>query len=128
MFGLTDEGLLTESAAMTALAISDNGRVLIPAARLHAEVRDGRLALTPASRRYANVTRRYAPILTATCLLPKGAARPTNSSPSAAPKPRPRTRPAAASRAHRREKARFRSFINSNTSPPKLREMPFKLP
>ena len=55
---------------MTALAISDNGRVLIPAARLHAEVRDGRLALTPASRRYANATRRYAPILTATCLLP----------------------------------------------------------
>ena len=45
---------------MTALAISDNGRVLIPAARLHAEVRDGRLALTPASRRYANATRRYA--------------------------------------------------------------------
>lgn len=50
---------------MTALAISDNGRVLIPAARLHAEVRDGRLALTSASRRYANAThanatRRYA--------------------------------------------------------------------
>lgn len=45
---------------MTALAISDNGRVLIPAARLHAKVRDGRLALTPASRRYANATRRYA--------------------------------------------------------------------
>ena len=60
---------------MTALAISDNGRVLIPAARLHAEVRDGRLALTPASRRYANATRRYAPILTATCLLSKGAER-----------------------------------------------------
>ena len=46
---------------MTALAISDNGRVLIPAARLHAEVRDGRLALTPASRRYANATRRHLP-------------------------------------------------------------------
>jgi hypothetical protein len=103
MFGLTDEGLLTESAAMTALAISDNGRMLIPAARLHAEVRDGRLALTPASRRYANATRRYAPILTATCRPPKGAAWPTNSLPSAAPKPR--TRPAAASQAHRRKKA-----------------------
>ena len=51
---------------MTALAISDNGRVLIPAARLHAEVRDGRLALTPASRRYANATRRYAALRGAT--------------------------------------------------------------
>ena len=51
---------------MTSLAISDNGRVLIPAAlreqlgfkpgsRVHVEVKDGSLILTPASQRYAKL-------------------------------------------------------------------------
>jgi AbrB family looped-hinge helix DNA binding protein len=51
---------------MTALAISDNGRILIPAdvreklglkpkARLHIEIKDGSLVLTPLSQHYANL-------------------------------------------------------------------------
>jgi AbrB family looped-hinge helix DNA binding protein len=51
---------------MTFLAMSPNGRVLIPSAlreqlgflpneRIFVEVRDGSLVLTPASQRYANI-------------------------------------------------------------------------
>lgn len=51
---------------MTSLTISDNGRILIPAAlrqqlgfkpgsRVHVEVRDGSLILTPAPQRYAQL-------------------------------------------------------------------------
>jgi AbrB family looped-hinge helix DNA binding protein len=51
---------------MTALAISENGRILIPAdvreklglkpkTRLHIEIKDGSLVLTPLSQHYANL-------------------------------------------------------------------------